>query len=78
MIDKKMLGRKCEKCENCSYPNVCGQNNSGGMVYGLGLIGALIYFYPQMIGFNGFVMSLGKSLVWPGLLVFEALKLLNL
>ncbi len=43
-------------------------------VYGLGLIGAAIYYISQAstfwLGFVGFL----KALVWPAFLVYEALK----
>lgn len=50
---------------------------SGGAVYGFGLIGAAIYFISQAstfwLGFLGFL----KALVWPAILVFEALRSLG-
>jgi hypothetical protein len=46
-------------------------------VYGLGLIGAAIYYIGQAssfwMGFIGFL----KALVWPAFLVYEALKAIH-
>jgi hypothetical protein len=46
-------------------------------VYGLGLIGAAIYYISQAssfwMGFIGFL----KALVWPAFLVYEALKAIH-
>jgi hypothetical protein len=46
-------------------------------VYGLGLIGAAIYYISHAatfwVGFLGFL----KALVWPAFLVYEALRSLN-
>lgn len=72
-----------EKCENCNPSHCCKKwgncgNFGGGAVYGIGVFGAAFYFFPQAVGATGFVMAILKSLVWPALLVFEALKLLNL
>jgi hypothetical protein len=49
-------------------------NASGGAVYGLGFIGAAIYFISISTGFwEGFVGFL-KALVWPAFLVYEAFR----
>lgn len=51
------------------------QNNpSAGAVYGLGLIGAAIFFISQATSFLGGVLGFLKALVWPAFLVYEAFK----
>jgi len=45
-----------------------------GAVYGLGLIGAAIYFIGQASGFWMGVLGFLKALVWPVFFVYEALK----
>lgn len=45
---------------------------SGGAVYGLGLIGAVVYFWQQADGFGEYVVAVLKALVWPAFLVYEA------
>jgi len=46
-------------------------------VYGLGLIGAAIYYISQATSFwMGFIGFL-KALVWPAFLVYEALKAIH-
>ncbi|HBB64363.1 hypothetical protein A3K02_02255 [candidate division WS6 bacterium RIFOXYD1_FULL_33_8] len=52
------------------------QNTSSNAVYGLGLIGALIYFLSTATGFWIGVLGVLKAIVWPAFLVYEALKLL--
>ncbi len=50
---------------------------SGGAanaVYGLGLIGAAIYFISQAAGFWAGVLGFLKAIVWPVFLVYELLK----
>ncbi len=49
-------------------------NASGGAVYGLGFIGAAVYFISTAPGFWMGVLGVLKALVWPALLVYEALK----
>ncbi len=51
-------------------------NASSGAVYGLGLIGAAIYFISQATSFWMGVVGFLKALVWPAFLVYEAFKFL--
>ena len=51
----------------------CG---SGGAVYGLGFIGAAIYYISTSEGFWLGVLGILNALVWPAFLVFELLKFL--
>jgi hypothetical protein len=48
-----------------------------GAVYGLGLIGAAIYYISTATGFWVGVLGFLKALVWPVFLVYEALKALG-
>lgn len=51
------------------------QKHAGsGAIYGLGLIGAAVYFIMQATTFWGGVLGFLKALIWPAILVFEALK----
>jgi hypothetical protein len=47
---------------------------SGGAVYGLGFIGAVIYFISVSTGFWMGVLGFLKAIVWPAFLVYEVLK----
>lgn len=58
----------------------CKRNNScapAGAVYGLGLIGAAIYYISIACGFWMGVLGFLKALVWPVFLVYAALKALG-
>ncbi|MFH0869869.1 MAG: hypothetical protein V1866_02325 [archaeon] len=57
--------------------HVCGCG-SGGAIYGLGFVGATIYYISTAAGFWMGVLGLLKALVWPAFLVFELLKFLNM
>lgn len=48
--------------------------SSGGAVYGLGLIGALVYFAGTSQSAGDYAMALGKAVVWPALLVYKAFR----
>lgn len=54
------------------------QNNApAGAVYGLGLIGAAIYYIGAATSFGMGVLGFLKAVVWPVFLVMEALKSLG-
>ncbi len=48
--------------------------SGGEAVYGLGIIGAAIYFLQTATGFWIGVLGLLKAIVWPAILVYEVLK----
>jgi hypothetical protein len=50
---------------------------SGGAVYGLGMIGALVYFMRRAESGQDYVLAVGKAMVWPALLVYLAFKKLG-
>ncbi len=52
-------------------------NTSSNAVYGLGFIGAAIYYIMQATGFWMGVMGFLKAIVWPAFLVYEALNKLG-
>jgi len=47
-------------------------------VYGLGLIGAAIYFIAKATGFWMGVLGFLKAIIWPALLVYHAFKYLGM
>lgn len=53
-------------------------NASSGAIYGLGFIGAAVYFISTATSFGAGVLGFFKAIVWPALLVYEALKFLGL
>lgn len=51
------------------------KSGGGGAVYGLGLIGAAVYYISTATSFWMGVLGFFKALVWPAFLVFELLKM---
>ena len=47
-------------------------------VYGLGLIGAWVYYFTHSATFLLGVLGLFKGIFWPAMLVYEAMKFLNM
>ncbi|MEX1306977.1 MAG: hypothetical protein AB1Z19_00460 [Eubacteriales bacterium] len=52
-------------------------NASSGAVYGLGLIGAAIYYISTATTFGMGLLGLLKAIVWPAFLVWELLRYLG-
>jgi hypothetical protein len=50
------------------------RGSSSDAVYGLGFIGALIYFISTAGSFGAGVLGFFKAIVWPAYLVFEAFQ----
>jgi hypothetical protein len=51
------------------------RRGGGDVVYGLGIIGALVYYIGQAQGFWPAILGVLKALVWPVFAVYELLKL---
>jgi hypothetical protein len=47
-------------------------------VYGIGLIGALVYFIQNAVGFWMGALGVLKALVWPAILVYKLLDFLKI
>jgi len=50
----------------------------GDAVYGLGFIGALVYYLQGATTFLIGLLGVGKAIVWPALVVYELLKYLKM
>lgn len=63
--------------QNKSSKTVTGGGAAGGGGYGLGMIGAAVYYIQAATSFWVGVLGLLKALVWPAFLVYELLKFLQ-
>ena len=52
-------------------------NATGGALYGMGFIGAAVYYISAAGSFGMGVIGFLKAMVWPAFLVFDALKALH-
>lgn len=68
------LKNSCKNMKN----KMCGCGSGcGGAIYGLGFIGAAIYYISHAATFWIGVLGFLKALVWPAFVVYEALKYLG-
>lgn len=65
-------GREIQK------PKVVVQGGGSDSVYGLGFIGALVYYIGRAHSLQEGVRGFFKALVWPAILVYEIFKLLKI
>jgi hypothetical protein len=72
---KKRLNKRVliHEKEDCSCKSIKG-SDCPGAIYGLGFIGAAIYYISIASSFWLGFLGVLKALVWPAFLVFEALK----
>jgi hypothetical protein len=69
---KRYLFKRGKEEKNCYYHN----HTCGGGIYGLGFIGAVIFYIQTATSFWGGVLGVLKAIVWPAFLVYESLKFL--
>jgi hypothetical protein len=77
MARKRIAKEDMDECRH--YHGYYGYHHHGGnAVYGLGFIGAAIYYISTATGFWMGVLGILKALVWPAFLVFQLLKSLGM
>ncbi len=54
------------------------RQGGGEAVYGLGIIGAWVYYFTHATTFLIGVLGFFKGIFWPAMLVYEALKYLHM
>lgn len=52
-----------------------GGKAGGPPIYGLGVVGAAVYYLHTTVGFGPSILALLKALVWPAYLVYHLLGL---
>ncbi len=72
---KKKVKKNSNSMESCCNTSSWKGSSCGGGFYGLGFLGALIYYISTATGFWNGVLGLLKAIVWP---VFVVMKILGL
>ena len=54
------------------------KNNMGNGVYGLGFIGALVYYIQHATSFWNGALGVLKAIVWPAILVYKLLSFIKI
>ena len=53
------------------------RQSTGNAFYGLGMIGAAIYYVQHAAGFWAVVLALLKAIVWPAFFVYDLLQFMH-
>ena len=69
---------ECDCGANCHCMKHNWHRQSSGAIYGLGFIGAAIYFISSATSFLMGLVGIFKALVWPAFLVYYLFKGLGL
>lgn len=73
-MKKKNMKKMDDMESSCCSGGMSGKP-CGGCAYGLGVVGAAVYYISVASSFWVGVLGVLKALVWPAFLVFELLKL---
>ncbi len=57
--------------------NNSGAAAGGGAIYGLGILGALVYYWQQADTFWEYVFAVLQGVLWPAFLVYEGFSALG-
>jgi hypothetical protein len=75
---EKMTAETTPTGQEHQKPKTIRQSGASEAVYGFGLIGACVYYFTHAATFWIGVLGFFKAIVWPAMLVYEALKYLNM
>ncbi|MCR4264160.1 MAG: hypothetical protein NUV98_05595 [Candidatus Roizmanbacteria bacterium] len=53
-------------------------NAGSGALYGLGMLGALVYFLQHATSVWGGIVGIFKAIFWPGVVLYKVLEMLNM
>jgi hypothetical protein len=53
-----------------------GAAAGGGAIYGLGILGAWVYFWQEAASFWEYVLAVIQGILWPAFMVYEAFSAL--
>jgi len=62
----------------CEHHNRKAVNHAGNAVYGLGFIGAVIFFIQHAVTFEAYAIGILKAIFWPAMLVYKLLEYLKM
>ena len=71
-----MANEKIEKVRKVR--RVHGGGAAGGGIYGLGIIGALVYYIGHATTFGIGVVGVVKAILWPAFLVYHVIPLIKM
>jgi len=64
--------------KNKNFNGHCGGACGGGAFYGLGFVGAVVYYIQHATSFSSALFGIFKALIWPALLIYKVIALLKI
>jgi len=63
----------------CQSSDKKNMKNSGGCgaIYGMGFLGALVYFMQHATGFWPVILGIFKAIFWPGVILYKVLEIMK-
>lgn len=74
--EKEEIEEKDCCCTKTSKSCKCGSGSN--CIYGLGFVGAAVFFISQSTSFWTGVLAILKAIVWPAFMVYDLLKFLQI
>ena len=75
-VDEKDMKEWSKKWSDKDKKKKGGSSEGGGsMLYFVGFVGALVYYWQAAGGFWDVIAGFFKALVWPGIVVYKLLEL---
>jgi hypothetical protein len=62
----------------CSVKEHVHSQGSGSAIYGLGFLGALVYYVTTATSTTAAIIGILKAIVWPAFLVYSLMKYLGM
>jgi hypothetical protein len=66
------------KKEQCECHHHGAKAAGGGAIYGLGFVGAAVYYLQHAPTFGQGVLAILRAIVWPALLIYRVLGMLHM
>lgn len=71
MAKTKVVEKEMKECKHNNH------SMSGGGLYGMGFIGAVVYYIQHAQTFSDGIVGVLKAAVWPAFLVYKLLEILK-
>ncbi len=63
---------------NRPYTKVVNRTSASSAVYGLGFLGAAVYYIQHAATFGAGVVGVLKAMIWPAMVIYKVLELLKM
>jgi hypothetical protein len=77
-IEEECKEGECRPWQKKDRPPAPGCVGTGGAIYGLGFLGALVYYITTAPSLLDAIIGILKALLWPAFLVYELMKFLGM